>query len=93
MTLATAACLVYAASRNYRARRTPARDPPENGRLAQVVEQLTLNQRVVGSSPTSPTILHSASHEQVEDLREERCANEKFSTRKKLVVSQFEARR
>ena len=25
------------------------------GRLAQLVEQLTLNQRVVGSSPTSPT--------------------------------------
>ena len=27
------------------------------GRLAQLVEQLTLNQRVVGSSPTAPTIL------------------------------------
>ncbi len=26
------------------------------GRLAQLVERLTLNQRVVGSSPTSPTI-------------------------------------
>ena len=26
-----------------------------NGRIAQVVEQLTLNQRVVGSSPTAPT--------------------------------------
>jgi hypothetical protein len=26
------------------------------GRLAQLVEQLTLNQRVVGSSPTAPTI-------------------------------------
>ena len=25
------------------------------GRIAQVVEQLTLNQRVVGSSPTAPT--------------------------------------
>ena len=25
------------------------------GRLAQLVEQLTLNQRVVGSNPTSPT--------------------------------------
>jgi hypothetical protein len=29
----------------------------EDGRIAQVVEQLTLNQRVVGSSPTAPTIL------------------------------------
>ena len=27
-----------------------------DGRLAQLVEQLTLNQRVVGSSPTAPTI-------------------------------------
>ena len=26
-----------------------------DGRIAQVVEQLTLNQRVVGSSPTAPT--------------------------------------
>ncbi len=34
----------------------------KDGRLAQVVEQLTLNQRVVGSSPTSPTILRSAHH-------------------------------
>jgi hypothetical protein len=25
------------------------------GRIAQLVEQLTLNQRVVGSSPTAPT--------------------------------------
>jgi sporulation-control protein spo0M len=29
----------------------------KDGRIAQVVEQLTLNQRVVGSSPTAPTIL------------------------------------
>ena len=28
-----------------------------DGRLAQLVEQLTLNQRVVGSSPTSPTTI------------------------------------
>jgi hypothetical protein len=28
---------------------------PPAGRIAQVVEQLTLNQRVVGSSPTAPT--------------------------------------
>ena len=27
-----------------------------DGRIAQLVEQLTLNQRVVGSSPTAPTI-------------------------------------
>ena len=26
-----------------------------DGRIAQVVEQLTLNQRVVGSNPTAPT--------------------------------------
>jgi hypothetical protein len=26
------------------------------GRIAQLVEQLTLNQRVVGSNPTAPTI-------------------------------------
>ena len=29
---------------------------PAWGRLAQLVEQLTLNQRVVGSNPTAPTI-------------------------------------
>ena len=29
----------------------------ESGPLAQLVEQLTLNQRVVGSIPTRPTIL------------------------------------
>src|SRR6266404_9581038 len=28
---------------------------PDSGRLAQLVEQLTLNQRVVGSIPTAPT--------------------------------------
>ena len=30
---------------------------PASGPLAQLVEQLTLNQRAVGSSPTRPTIL------------------------------------
>jgi hypothetical protein len=30
---------------------------PEWGRLAQLVEQLTLNQRVVGSNPSASTIL------------------------------------
>jgi hypothetical protein len=29
---------------------------PEWGRLAQLVEQLTLNQRVVGSNPSASTI-------------------------------------
>ena len=29
---------------------------PTRGRIAQLVEQLTLNQRVVGSNPTAPTI-------------------------------------
>ena len=33
------------------------------GRIAQLVEQLTLNQRVVGSIPTAPTIVFN-------DLRE-----------------------
>jgi hypothetical protein len=28
---------------------------PKRGRIAQSVEQLTLNQRAVGSSPTAPT--------------------------------------
>ena len=31
------------------------------GRLAQLVEQLTLNQRVVGSSPAASTILKPSS--------------------------------
>jgi hypothetical protein len=34
----------------------------KDGRLAQVVEQLTLNQRVEGSSPSSPTILLPSHH-------------------------------
>ena len=36
---------------------TLAFPPPKDcdGRLAQLVEQLTLNQRVVGSNPTAPT--------------------------------------
>ena len=29
---------------------------PSSGRLAQLVEQLTLNQRVVGSNPSASTI-------------------------------------
>ena len=29
-----------------------------NGRIAQLVEQLTLNQRVLGSNPSASTILH-----------------------------------
>ncbi|MDF2999451.1 MAG: hypothetical protein K0R27_5088 [Xanthobacteraceae bacterium] len=28
---------------------------PRDGRIAQLVEQLTLNQRVLGSSPSAPT--------------------------------------
>ena len=32
---------------------------PEWGRLAQLVEQLTLNQRVVGSNPSASTIFIS----------------------------------
>ena len=34
----------------------PGNVPGNRGRIAQLVEQLTLNQRVVGSSPTAPTI-------------------------------------
>ena len=30
-----------------------------DGRIAQLVEQLTLNQRVQGSSPCAPTIEHN----------------------------------
>src|SRR5262245_31856339 len=33
-----------------------ARTKPRRGRIAQLVEQLTLNQRVPGSSPGAPTI-------------------------------------
>ena len=32
------------------------RSQPVDGRIAQLVEQLTLNQRVLGSSPSAPTI-------------------------------------
>ena len=39
-------------------RKTSSRpDFPKVGRLAQLVEQVTLNHRVVGSNPTSPTII------------------------------------
>ncbi len=34
----------------------PALYTPCSGRLAQLVEQLTLNQRVVGSNPSASTI-------------------------------------
>lgn len=38
-------------------RRRPRKGPSRNGcgRIAQLVEQLTLNQRVLGSSPSAPT--------------------------------------
>ncbi len=36
------------------------RNPQWDGPLAQLVEQLTLNQRVAGSSPARPTILTRA---------------------------------
>src|SRR3954462_9628743 len=37
--------------------RAPPEHPPYgNGRIAQLVEQLTLNQRVLGSSPSASTI-------------------------------------
>jgi hypothetical protein len=32
------------------------------GCIAQLVEQLTLNQRVVGSNPTAPTISSNSEH-------------------------------
>ena len=38
------------------------RPPGCDGRLAQLVEQLTLNQRVVGSRPTAPTITRLSRH-------------------------------
>lgn len=34
----------------------------QDGLLAQLVEQLTLNQLVVGSNPSQPTTLFSATH-------------------------------
>ena len=33
---------------------------PQCGRIAQLVEQLTLNQRVLGSSPSASTIPHKS---------------------------------
>ena len=44
-------------------RRRPAGYPVGSGRIAQLVEQMTLNHRVVGSIPTAPTksIKHLAS--------------------------------
>ena len=36
--------------------RSGIRPPSRGGRIAQLVEQLTLNQRVAGSSPAAPTI-------------------------------------
>ena len=36
---------------------------PRRGRIAQLVEQLTLNQRVAGSSPAAPTRLRSRSEQ------------------------------
>ncbi len=42
-----------------------------DGRIAQLVEQLTLNQRVQGSSPCAPTITSNASR----DMPQIRCRN------------------
>jgi hypothetical protein len=46
--------LYFPSSANHkRCQLTAAKD--RKGRIAQLVEQLTLNQRVVGSNPTAPT--------------------------------------
>jgi hypothetical protein len=37
----------------------PELSPDGSGRIAQLVEQLTLNQRVLGSSPSASTIFFS----------------------------------
>ena len=41
-----------------KARKPPELPPYGSGRIAQLVEQLTLNQRVLGSSPSASTISH-----------------------------------
>ena len=38
---------------------------PKWGRLAQLVEQLTLNQRVVGSNPSASTIYFNGLHDDI----------------------------
>ena len=58
------ACPAAALSPNWTGQGGFAKQPPrfdrpvadQGGRIAQLVEQLTLNQRVVGSIPTAPTI-------------------------------------
>jgi hypothetical protein len=44
------------ARRSLRRIRSPEHPPHGSGRIAQLVEQLTLNQRVLGSSPSASTI-------------------------------------
>ena len=44
------------------ARRLAAIIDRRYGRIAQLVEQLTLNQRVLGSNPSASTITSSTSH-------------------------------
>ena len=51
--------------RGFESRRPPH---PFNGPLAQLVEQLTLNQLVVGSNPTRPTILLGSGGAKVAEL-------------------------
>jgi hypothetical protein len=45
----------------------------EVGRLAQLVEQLTLNQRVAGSSPAAPTIFKEIGQVRNARARKPRC--------------------
>lgn len=47
---------------------------PKNGPLAQLVEQLTLNQRVVGSIPTRPMLLNNK-------LKVESLVNSKYTSK------------
>ena len=49
--------------------RCESRSDRFNGPLAQLVEQLTLNQLVVGSTPTRPTISHPGAGESGETGR------------------------
>src|SRR6478736_1411978 len=48
-------------ARRSSAARLPAH-PRKRGRIAQLVEQLTLNQRVLGSSPSASTIFFSETY-------------------------------
>src|SRR6476620_8017025 len=57
-----------------KAHKPPELPPHGSGRIAQLVEQLTLNQRVLGSSPSASTIFYR----QIKTPLKTRPANEEF---------------